>query len=43
MSIVENVPLICFKTILPYILNLIGNKKMGLLTLMFWCFIKLND
>ena len=34
--------LFCFKMILPYILNFTGNKKMWL-TLIFWCFIKLDD
>ena len=42
MNVVKNEPLICFKMMLPYILNLIRNKKMWL-TLIFWCFIKLID
>ena len=42
LSIVKNEPLTCFKMMLPYILNLIENKKIWL-TLIFWCFIKLND
>ena len=42
LSIVKNGPLTCFKMMLPYILNLIENKKIWL-TLIFWCFIKLND
>ena len=28
--VVKNQPLICFKMMLPYILNLIGNEKMWL-------------
>ena len=33
-----NEPIFCFKMMLPYILNLIENKKMWL-TIIFWCFI----
>ena len=32
-----NEPIFCFKMMLPYILNLIENKKMWL-TIIFWCF-----
>ena len=42
LSIVKNEPLTCSKMMLSYILNLVENKKMWL-TLIFWCFIKLND
>ena len=42
MSIVKNETPFCVKMMLPYILNLIGNKKMWL-TRIFWCFINLND
>ena len=42
LNIVKNESPFCFKMMLSYILNLIGNKKMQL-TWIFRCFVKLND